>query len=251
MFETSLYDEEGKQRPDFGLANLFGVSFEKQVDGPMRNSYLHLRQDAGNSQTQLILRGLLDTPRIINAIHRVRVKPTTTFPSPITLIPTYPDLPMEDVYPRIAETDTRELYLRQVGSGRVAYIPGDLDRSFWQLLNTDHGQLLNNIITWALDEKPIATVTGPGVIDVMAWKQANSMTVHLVNLTNPMMMKGPFRELIPVAAEVTVQFPVGARVAGVKLLMSDQKPKFKLKNGTVSVTVPAIFDHEIVALDLV
>ena len=250
-FETSLYDEEGRQRPDFGLAGLFGVSFDQKVEGPMRNSYLHLRQDAKNNQTQLILRGLLDTPRIINAVHRVSVKPTTTFPNPITLIPTYPDLPMEDVYPRIAETDTRELYLRQVGRGRVAYIPSDLDRSFWQLLNTDHGQLLNNIITWALDEKPIATVTGPGIIDVMTWKQANSMTVHLVNLTNPMMMKGPFRELIPVAAEVTVQVPAGATVTGVKLLMSDQKPKFKLQNGTVSVTVPAILDHEIVALDLV
>lgn len=129
-FETSLYDEAGRQRPDFGLATLFGVSYDQPVEGPMRNSYLHLRHDAQNSQTQLILKGLTDTPRIINAIYKVRVKPTVPFPSPITLIPTYPDLPMEDVYPRVPETDIRELFLRQVGKGRVAYIPGDLDRSF-------------------------------------------------------------------------------------------------------------------------
>ncbi|UHG92387.1 alpha-amylase family protein [Spirosoma oryzicola] len=249
-FETSLYDEEGKQRPDFGLASLLGVSYDQKVEGPMRNSYLQLRQDAKNSQTQQILKGLDDTPRIINSVYKVNVKPTDTFPSPITLIPTYPDLPMEDVYPRVAQTDTRELYLRQVGKGRVAYIPGDLDRSFWQMLSIDHGQLLSNVINWALDEEPVVSIAGPGVIDVNVWRQQKSMTVHLVNLTNPMMMKGPFRELIPVDAQVTVQVPSGAKVTGVKLLMSDQKPKFELKNGKVTVAVPKVRDHEIVALDL-
>ncbi len=248
-FETSLYDENGQQRPDFGLATLFGVSYDQKVEGPLRNSYLHLRHDAKNAQNKLILKNLDDTPRIINAIHKVNVKPTTTFPSPVTLIPTYPDLPMEDVYPRIAETDTREVYLRQIGKGRVAYLPGDLDRTFWQLLNTDHGQLLNNVITWALDEEPVATVTGPGVIDVTVWRQARSMTVHLVNLTNPMMMKGPFRELIPVAAEVTVRGPTGATITGVKLLMIGQKATFKQADGKLTIAVPAILDHEIVALD--
>ncbi|MBO0949577.1 alpha-amylase family protein [Fibrella forsythiae] len=250
-FETSLYDEEGNPRPNFGLAGLFGVSYAGQVEGPMRNSYLHLRHDAKDSQTSQILNGLVDTPRIINAVYKVDVKPTGTFPSPVTLIPTYPDLPMEDVYPRVAETDTRELYLRQAGKGRVAYIPGDLDRSFWQLLNTDHGQLLRNVIQWALDEEPVVAVTGPGVVDVTVWRQAKSMTVHLVNLTNPMMMKGPFRELIPVAAQVTVRVPAGAHVRGVTLLMSGQKPAFDVKNGLVAVNVPSILDHEIVALDLV
>ncbi|MFC5411154.1 alpha-amylase family protein [Larkinella bovis] len=249
-FETSLYNEEGQQRPDFGLAGLFGVSYDQKVEGPMRNSYLHLRHDARNSQSQLILKELDGTPRIINSIYKVQVKPTASFPSPITLIPTYPDLPMEDVYPRVAETDTRELYLRQVGKGRVAYIPGDLDRSFWQLMNTDHCQLLGNVIQWALDEEPVTTVSGPGVIDITVWRQANSLTVHLVNLTNPMMMKGPFRELIPVEAQVSVPVPAGTSVKGVKLLMSDGKPTYELKNGKVTVTVPRILDHEIVALDL-
>ena len=249
-FETSLYDEDGKQRPDFGLASLFGVSYDQPVEGPMRNSYLHLRHGAKDDQTQLILKGLEDTPRIINTIYRVGVKPTIPFPSPITLIPSYPDLPMEDVYPRVAETDTRELYLRQVGKGRVAYIPGDLDRSFWQLLSTDHGQLLSNVIEWALDEEPVAAVTGPGVIDVNVWRQEKSMTVHLVNLTNPMLLKGPFRELIPVAAQVTVRVPANTTITGVKLLMSGQALQFNRKGNKVTVVVPRILDHEIVALDL-
>ena len=47
------------------------------------------------------------------------------------------------------------------------------------------------------------------------------MTVHLVNLTNPMMMKGPFRELIPVGEQrVVVRLPDGAVAGKVHLLVA-------------------------------
>ena len=62
----------------------------------------------------------------------------------------------------------------------------------------DHGRLLRNAVRWATNEAPPVEVDGPGVLDVTVWRQRESMTVHLVNLTNPMMMKGPLREIIPV-----------------------------------------------------
>lgn len=249
-FETSLYDEEGKQRADFGLADIFGVSFDNKVEGPMRNSYLRLKSDPATKQFHPVLKGLEDAWRIMNTIYKVDVKPTMSFPSPVTLIPTYPDLPMEDVYPRIEDTDTREIYLREVGKGRVVYIPGDLDRSFWQMLNVDHGKLLGNAINWALNEAPVVTVKAPGVIDVTTWRQKNSMTVHLVNLTNPMMMKGPFRELIPVEAKVSIKIPGNKKVTRVQLLMAQQNPTYAISKGMITLHVPKILDHEIIALDL-
>lgn len=249
-FETSLYDETGKRRTDFGLAGLFGVSCDATVEGPMQNSYLRLKKDAATNQFHPVLKDLEDAYRIINAIHRVQVVPKASFPDPVTLIPSYPDLPMEDVYPRIPETDIRELYLREVGKGRIAYFPGDIDRTFWQIMSADHGKLLRNTIRWALNEEPIVEVKGPGVVDVTVWRQKSSMTVHLVNLTNPMLMKGPFRELIPVAAELSITIPRGLKADAVQLLVSGQKPSYEIRGDQVILSVPRIYDHEIVGIDL-
>jgi hypothetical protein len=95
------------------------------------------------------------------------------------------------------------------------------------------------------------TVTGAGTLDVTVWKQESSMTVHLVNLTNPMMMKGPIREFFPTGPiHVSVRLPQGARAKKVQLLARGQVVRTEQANGMVSVTIPSIVDHEVVAIDL-
>ena len=135
-------------------------------------------------------------------------------------------------------------------AGRVVYFPWDIDRTFWEVLCVDHLKLLRNAVEWATNEEPIVTVTGSGVLDVTAWRQKNSMTVHLVNLTNPMMMKGPMRELIPSGPQtVRVQLPAGTPVKRVHLLASNTNPHFERAHGVLTLTVPSILDHEVIAID--
>ena len=248
-FETSLYDEAGARRNDFGLRDVFGVSFDGQVDRRMQNSYLAL--DAEARRTHPLLAGLQDAPRIINSVQRVRVRPRGEFPSPVTLVPSYPDLPMEHVFPRVEKTDERQVYLREQGTSRIVYFPGDLDRTFWEVLAPDHGRLLANAVQWAANEAPPVTVTGPGLFDVTAWRQKGSLTVHLVNLTNAMAMKGPVREFVAVGPmTVTVRLPAGARGRGVRLLVAETQPKAEETGGSLTVAVPSVRDHEVVAVDL-
>ena len=92
----------------------------------------------------------------------------------------------------------------------MVYFPWDIDRTFWEVLAVDHGKLLRNAVDWAANEPRPVTVTGPGVLDVTVWRQKDSMTVHLVNLTNPMMMKGPLREFHPHAARKSVTVAAAA-----------------------------------------
>ncbi|MEO8027912.1 MAG: hypothetical protein ABI823_15615, partial [Bryobacteraceae bacterium] len=145
--------------------------------------------------------------------------------------------------------DEPEVYFGSRGQGRVVYFPWDLDRTFWEVLDKDHRTLLHNAVSWATNEPPPVTVEGPGMFDVTAWKQKQSMTVHLVNLTNPMAMKGPIREVIPVNARVGIRIPAGAKVKAVKLLSSGRSVTPKQAGGVISLDVPAIGIHEVVAVD--
>jgi hypothetical protein len=251
-YETSLYDEWGVRRSDFGLSNLFGASYDNALDARMQNSYLRLESAASSAERHPILAGLEDAERIINGVSRVHVRTLGKYPHPpLTLIPSYPDLPMEQVYPRVARTDIAQVYVRQEGQGRVVYFPWDIDRTFWEVLSPDHFKLLRNAADWATNEPRPVEITGPGMLDVTVWRQKESMTVHLVNLTNPMMMKGPVRELIPLPAQrVRVRLPEGRPAKAVHLLVSGRTPQVEVINGWVALTVDSILDHEVIAIDL-
>ena len=245
--ETSLYDESGARRENLGLADLFGADVTGPLGGPTKNSYVRVEAETGHP----LLRGIEGAGRIINGVYWLPVAPReASQAAPLTLIPGYPDLPMEEVYPRQPRTDIPAVYARQVGAGRVVYFPWDIDRVFWEVLCVDHGKLLDAAVTWATDEPAVVTVDGPGVLDVTVWQQAESMTVHLVNLTNPMMMKGPFRELLPVGRQtVRARIPEGRIPKSARLLAVGSSVAYDQADGYVTVEVPSVLDHEVVAID--
>jgi hypothetical protein len=249
-YETSLYNEWGVRQQNFGLSSIFGVNYAGKVEGPMLNSYLSLNEDA-SGQYHPLLKDLENAVRIINGANQVAVTPIGDGTFPLQVVPTYPDLPMEEVFPRKdAPLGQPGVIVRHVGKGRVVYLPGDIDRTFWETLNFDQARLLRNAVLWATDEPAPLTVAGKGVLDVSVWTQKNSMTAHLVNLTNPMMMKGPIREIIPITAQqVKLQIPAGRRVKQVQLLVAGTKIHYTNEEGVLHLEVPSIALHEVVAVD--
>jgi hypothetical protein len=158
---------------------------------------------------------------------------------------------MEQVYPRVPRTDVPGVYVRELGRGRIVYFPFDLDRTFWEVLSPDHALLLRNAVAWAHREEQPLSVEGKGVLDVSLWMQKSSLTAHLVNLTNPMMMKGPVREIVPSPPQrVRIRVPEGKRVSKVSLLVSGKSPGHRTAGNVITLEIPSIELHEVVAVDL-
>jgi hypothetical protein len=245
--ETSLRDEHGELRADFGLARLFGCSYAGRIDPRLQNSYLTLEHETGHS----ILEGFAGTARIINGVRWIHTKPSSAYKAPVTLVPSYPDLPMESVWTDKPRTDQPAVYCREAGRGRVVYFPMDIDRTFWEVLSGDHARLLRNAFHWACPKASPIRVSGQGFLDLAVWRQKSSLTLHIVNLTNPMAMKGPFREFYPVGPlRVEWELPEGVDPKGIRFLVGGTRPPMRRTGNALSVEVPRVELHEVIAVDL-
>jgi len=158
---------------------------------------------------------------------------------------------MERVFTDRTETDIPMAICRQHGDGRVVYLPMDIDRTFAELGHGDHLTLLHALLNWAHDEPHPLQVEGPGLLDIACWRQQGSITAHLVNLNNPMTMRGSYREAITTGPyRVRLSLPPGQRPVHARLLSTGQDAPIRIDDGWIEVDVPHIDYHEVVAVDL-
>ena len=144
---------------------------------------------------------------------RLDVKATQQFPNP----PAHADPVLsrpadgEGLPAREPRTDVPQVYLREMGAGRVSSTSrGTSIARSGRCCPSTTAEAAAQRRRVGHERGPAGEVAGPGVLDVTVWRQRESMTVHLVNLTNPMMMKGPVREFVPVGEQrVRVRLPEG------------------------------------------
>src|SRR5690606_26030622 len=105
----------------------------------------------------------------------------------------------------------------------------------------DHGRLIRNAIFWALDGPPEVTGSGAGVVEIAVYRGEEELTVCVVNLTNPMAMKGPLREIIPLEGQtLSVAIPAGRSATSVRSEVSGRQLAFDVDAGRLRIELPAI-----------
>lgn len=241
--ETSLFNEVGERRSNFGLSNVFGASLASTPRGPVKNTYIAL------SDPHPVNEGYEGAARIIGGTHLIAVDANPDVETPFLYVPDFPDLPMEEVYPREAPNGAAVIARETGHGGRVVYIPWNIGEVFWKVLAPDHGKLIANAVNWALGQDHRVTVEGKGIIDIAVYENEDAMAIFLVNLTNPMMMKGPLREVYPIGEQtLSIELPKGRSSATVKLLVKCEAASCKIVGNRAEITVPSIRDLETVHL---
>jgi hypothetical protein len=187
--------------------------------------------------------------RIIGGTRLIGVEAVGEGAHPFLAVPDFPDLPMEEVYPREEPHAPAAVARETAAGGRVVYFPWNLGGVFWEVLAADHQRLIENAVRWALGGPSRAEVEGRSVLDVALREDADGLAVQLFNLTNPMMMKGPTREVYPVGRHsVSVELPKGRSGARARLLVADADAAVGVAGGRAVVEVTGIDLIEVVHL---
>jgi hypothetical protein len=244
---TSLYDESGKARTDYGLADLFGAHFtgspedEKKWALETQHTYLRLTPELRRHE---VLRGFDETAILPfgGALAALRLDPGATVP--LTYIPPFPIYPPETSWMRQPATDIPGLVLK----GRVAFLAADIDRRYSRERLPDYADLLANIVRWAAHGSIPFQMDGKGLFDCNLYTQPGRVIVHVVNLTATGRM--PIDELIPVGpVKVRVRLPAGVRGDRVKMLVAGASTGALVENGWAKVEVASVLDHEVLVIE--
>ena len=243
-FETSRYDEWGERREDFALADLFGASATGDVLPPHDNGYMRIEQP------HAVLDGFDGTALLPGADERVPIRVADGGPLVLSVVPPYPAFPPEMVFPRQPRTTEPAAVFRQFGDGRVAYFAGDIDRTLWRSTNTDLARLIGNAVHWLRgDRQPVATIEGDGVIEAFAWETEPGIALHLVNYTNPNMMRGWVRQFYPTGPlQLELAAPGGRPIQRARALRAGRDLPLVADRSRVRFETPPVADYEVIAL---
>jgi hypothetical protein len=191
--------------------------------------------------------GFTDTNWLPGAQNRVPVKPV---PNPIlTVVPGFVQYPPELAYPPASHTDEPAVVVRETGSSRTAYFPGDIERTFWLTGHGDLLRLMHNTIRWITQDEVVIDVQGEGFLEFFAWETAPGYAVHLLNYTNPNAHHGWLSTTYPLGPQtIRMTLPKEVKVNGVELLRSEKSVPFRLEGSVLNFTIPRVDDYEVAAI---
>jgi len=241
-FETSLYDENLQPRSSFALGDLFGISKAGDVVGTNGNAYY-----ARIERRHPILDGFTDTNWIPGAQNRVPLHPVSD--PLLTVVPGFVNYPPELAYPPQPHTTEPAVVLRESGASRLAWFPGDIERTYWLTGHGDLLRLMHNTLRWLTREERVVDVQGDGFVEMFAWETGPGYAVHLLNYTNPNAHHGWVSGVYPLGPQtVTMRLPQGVHVKSVELLTAGGSVPFHVADQALRFTVPRFGDYEVAAI---
>ena len=128
------------------------------------------------------------------------------------------------------------------------YLAFNAGQIFWQAMQSDHGDLIAASVRWAMGEDPPRVQAyGAGMIDLAVRAAEDEMAVTVVNLNNPMAMRGQIRSVLPLTDQrLVIRAPRQAGAAKVRLLVSGAEMSLPVECGQVQVGLDRIAVLEVV-----
>jgi hypothetical protein len=249
-FETGLYDEWGKQRNEFALADIFDVNLKSGYDGP-KGQVFYTKVDEPH-EIFAEFKGLKQLP---GGEYFVPVKASGKHI--LNIVPPFPNGVPEMVYPYPRkeidasgrEFDNPAIVVREKGKSRLVYFPTDIDKNVWTRGSTDLSKIIQNSVRWMMKDKVNLTVSGEGYVEIFAWETEPGYAIHVLNYNNPNMTRASMRKYYPIGAQkVKFELPPNVHISKAGLLRAGTSLPFTQKGNVVEFIIPSINDFEIAAL---
>ena len=223
---TSIADEFGRPRHDYGLSELFGASLKSPE--PLEIPDLYLRVISSGKlipqDPQVLLFQTAGSAEVIAETHD-RGHRRTLGPAVVT---------------------------RRQGKGRTIYIGSGLEAIYEETLNASLREYFRSLLDPILASTRTHEVEfRPGLMSQFASSQ-DTLVLHLLANTGNIWKKLLVQEeFLPVKdVRVRLRLPQGRSANSVALMWSGAKPAWRVRDGWVELTVPQVTMYEVIRVDL-
>jgi hypothetical protein len=245
-YATSLYDENGKRRPDFALGDLARIQ-RVEPDAATRDKMqstlamgsawdLYLKARPGQQALAPALAGDLLPMAVYEP---VKVLPGGAVAADI-------------VMGRGAEPLFPGLVLARHGKGKVAYVPAALDAMYRQTRFRQFAGFLRDVVAHVSPRGLPYEVDAPATLIANMMSRGDTRVLHLINWTGcNYETEQQEAYYVPPVKDVAVRYkvPHGKRVTGVKLFVPAHHAH-RVDGGVLHVTLPTVDKYQGVVIEM-
>ena len=239
-YATSLCDPDGKERKDYALSELFGVSYAGKKENTRRDNYQYIL----NKKHPIVAADSDQTELLFNAGYTALCKPSNNANVICTWVPTIQNQPPDKSWVEKFSTEYPTAVENNYGKGKVIYFANQPDVLSYQPGHQDPRNLILRSIRYLAGSAiPIETTAPPSVYIGLTESilKPGQYIVSLVNTTSAPVR--PLRELIPVN-DINVKLRLdGKSVANHKVLRTQGTCSVNTKGQTLDINISKLQDY--------
>lgn len=194
-YATSLYNEAGQERSDYGLSDLLGVHYAGKKQNTRRDNYQYIL----NKKHPIVATDSPQTELLFNAGFTALSKPLEGATVICTWVPTIQNQPPDKAWVDKFSTEYPTIVENSFGKGKVLYFANQPDLLSYQTGHPDPRNLLLRSIRHLLGNALFLESNAPASVNIgltRSLSKPGHYILSLVNTTSGPMR--PIRELIPV-----------------------------------------------------
>jgi hypothetical protein len=194
-YASSLCDADGRERPDYGLSELFGVHYAGRKENTRKDNFQYIL----HKQHPVVAPDSSKTELLFNAGYTALSKPARGAEVICTWVPTIHNQPPDKSWVESFSTEFPTLVENKYGKGKVLYFANQPDLMSYEIGHPDpRNLLLRSIRHLAANDIPLET-NAPASVHIGLTRSLNKPGQYILSLVN--ITSGPsrpIRQLVPV-----------------------------------------------------
>jgi hypothetical protein len=238
-YATSLYDEKGNERSNYGLNELFGVKYAGKKENTRRDNYQYIL----NKNHKIVQADSQETELLFNAGFTALCKPVNDAQVICTWVPTIQNQPPDKAWVEKFSTEYPTVVENNFGKGKVIYFANQPDLLSYTVGHPDPINLLLRSVRYlAGDAIPVET-NAPSSVNIGLTQSRTKKGDYILSLVNT--TSGPvrpIRQLIPVH-DITLKLTLDGRsLAANKVLRCQGNCKVKGSGNKLKINISNLID---------